>query len=241
MAHPPSAAPAPGRLETRDGAYELKFLLRETQVDGVIDWAQAHLRPDPHAAAAADACYAIHSVYLDTPELAVYHREPRFRRRKYRLRRYAEEGTVYLEEKRKRSGWVTKVRTGVAAAELELLATPEDPGEWAGAWFRQAMEEHRLRPVCQVAYRRLAREGETEGAPVRLTVDREIRSARAAGLCPAWQQEPQRPIPLTVLELKFRQGLPRLFKELIRTFGLTAAAESKYRRAADACALGKRG
>lgn len=228
---------APSRLETRNGAYELKFVLPDVQVDAVLDWAREHLPADPHASWSADETYRICSVYLDTDDLAVYRRQPGFTGSKYRLRRYGGEETIYLEEKRKCRGWVSKVRTGISEAELALLQTPDLPAEWAGVWFRQALTEQQLRPRCQVAYCRLAREGETEGEPVRLTIDRHIECSRVAGLLPDRQFEPQARISLTLLELKFRNGLPRLFKGLVRTFGLSPVATSKYRHAAQACGL----
>lgn len=232
-----SCSQAASRLETRDGAYELKFLLREAQVEGVIDWAREHLPADPHALRGGDETYRVCSVYLDTDDLAVYRRRPGFRSSKFRLRRYGEEATIYLEEKRKRQGWVSKVRTGISEAELALLRAAELPADWAGLWFREALEERQLVPCCQVSYRRLAREGMAEGEPVRLTIDREIHCAGAADLRPSPELEAQVRIPITLLELKFRNGLPRLFKGLIRTFGLSAAPASKYRRAAEACGL----
>lgn len=225
------------RLETRDGAYELKFILREAQVPGVIDWAREHLSADPHALRSGDETYQVSSVYLDTDDLAVYRRRPGFRSSKFRLRRYGSEARIYLEEKRKRQGWVSKVRSKIAEEELVWLEAPELPAEWGGAWFRQALEERQLLPRCQVTYRRLAREGVTEGEPVRLTIDREIHCASAAGLRPGTELASPVPIPVTLLELKFRNGLPRLYKGLIRTFGLSSAPASKYRRAAESCGL----
>lgn len=225
-------------METRDGAYELKFLLEEAQAEGVLAWAREQLPADPHATQNGDETYRVHSVYLDTDDLAVYHRRPGFQRSKFRLRRYCSEETIYLEEKRKNRGWVSKVRTRITDAELALLREPTFPAEWAGAWFRQALDERRLTPCCEVSYRRLAREGLAEGEPVRLTIDREIYCASATGLRPGREFEPDVPIPLTLLELKFRNGLPRLFKRLVRTFNLAPASASKYRHAAEACGIG---
>ena len=227
------------RLETRDGAYELKFALPETQVEEVLAWAREHLPADPHAASSGDDTYHIQSVYLDTGDLAVYRRQLGFHGSKFRIRRYGSDAAIYLEEKRKSRGWVSKVRTRITEAELSLLEAASCPPDWAGTWFRNALAERQLTPSCQVAYRRLAREGETDGGPVRLTLDREIRCAGAAGLCPPRELERGVSLPVTLLELKYRNELPRLFQGLVRTFGLTPAAASKYRRAAEACVVGR--
>lgn len=205
-------------------------------MEGVLAWARAHLEADPHVARTGDETYRIHSVYLDTADLAVYRRRPGYQNSKFRIRRYGGGGAIYLEEKRKEQDWVTKVRTRIPEAELAWLESLEIPEGWAGAWFRQSLEEQRLTPTCQVAYRRLAREGETEGAPVRLTLDREVFCAPAKSLRPSWEGITPVPLPLTILELKFRHRLPRLFRDLIRSFHLEAAPASKYRRAAEECA-----
>lgn len=235
---PTPSRPSPSRLETRDGAYELKFLLDEAQVEGVRGWAREYLPADPYATRSTDETYGVHSVYLDTDDLAVYRRRPGFQRSKFRLRRYGCEETIYLEEKRKSRGWVSKVRTQITEAELVLLREAVVPTEWRGIWFRQALDERRLTPCCQVSYRRLAREGLADGEPVRLTVDRDIYCASATDLRPGRTFEPRVRLPVTLLELKFRNGLPRMFKGLIRTFGLAPAAASKYRHAAEACGIG---
>ena len=232
----PGSASRP-RLETRSGAYELKFILQDSHVDEVVGWAQAHLPADPHAARSGDETYWIHSVYLDTDEMAVYHRRPGFQCSKFRLRRYGCEEVIFLEEKRNDRGWVTKVRSRITDEELALLQAPSVPADWTGAWFRQALVEQQLVPCCRVAYRRLAREGETDGAPVRLTIDREICCASTSELRPCRGSEPGVPIPYAILELKFRNGLPRLFKELIHNLGLSPVAASKYRNAAEVCGL----
>jgi hypothetical protein len=232
----PGSASLP-RLETRNGAYELKFILQDSQVDEIVGWAQAHLAADPHAARSGDETYWIHSVYLDTDELAVYHRRPGFQCSKFRLRRYGCDEVIFLEEKRNDQGWVTKVRSRITDAELALLHADSVPADWPGAWFRQALVEQQLVPCCRVTYRRLAREGETDGAPVRLTIDREIYCASTSELRPGQGNEPGVPIPYAVLELKFRNGLPRLFKELIHNLGLSPVGASKYRNAAEVCGI----
>ena len=229
---------SPHRLETRNGAYEQKFLLPEGCVAEVIAWAGEHLAADPHATAEHGE-YAVETVYYDTTDLSVYGKRLGYQDSEFRLRRYGTEPLHYLEEKRKSRGWVSKVRTRVTEAELSLLEAASCPPDWAGAWFRNALAERQLAPSCQVAYRRLAREGESDGGPVRLTLDREIRCAGAAGLCPPRDLERGVFLPVTLLELKYRNELPRLFQGLVRTFGLTPAVASKYRRATETCVVGR--
>ena len=226
------AAPA-----SREGSYEVKFLLADPLVEPVIDWARARLAPDPHAEQAGDDTYRIHSLYFDTDAFDVFHRSPGFADTKYRLRRYGSEPLVYVEQKTKVRGWVTKRRSAVTDSELSLLQSVE-PSPWSGGWFRQRIEEGRLAPRCAVAYRRLARVGEAEGAPVRLTLDRELRCMAAGSPeLPPLDDAGACELPGTILELKFRDGMPGLFKELVREFRLVPTGSSKYRRAAILCGL----
>jgi hypothetical protein len=139
----------------------------------------------------------------------------------------------------KNRGNVFKRRTGISEAEMSLLRASTVPEGWCGSWFREVLEERRFLPSCHVSYRRLAREGEVSGMPVRATLDRDLRCATAIGLCPGQPHGPQLLIPITLLELKYQGGLPGLFEELIHTFGLSPAVTSKYRHAAKACMLSR--
>ena len=49
--------------------------------------------------------------------------------------------------------------------------------EWAGEWFHSELIEKRLRPVCRVAYERVAYLGTADGGVVRLTFDRNVRGS----------------------------------------------------------------
>jgi len=219
----------------------VKFLLADEIVAPVIEWARQNIPPDPHGMGDGGDTYGIHSLYFDTEALDVYRRSPGFRQSKYRVRRYGQESLLYLERKSKRRGWVQKLRTPIQEAELARLHEPEPAADWSGAWFQERIRARALVPQCQVTYRRLARVGTAEGAPIRLTLDREIRCTRSTEIALTAPTDGQaRSLPCTILELKFRNGLPRLYKELIREFALSRAPESKYRRAVGLCGLAGR-
>ena len=235
----PLVSLSPSPPQRSEGSYELKFLLPEPTVEPVISWARARIAPDPHAG--TDGTYRIHSLYLDTPRLDVYHRSRGFRSSKYRVRRYGDESLLYLERKSKARGWVRKQRTAIADAELAWLLSDTVDESWHGAWFRDRLRELSLTPQSQVAYRRLACLGEAEGSPIRLTLDRELRCAPAATLGPLSAFDDLMALGgVTVLELKFRSAFPRVFKELVREFGLHSTSASKYRRSIELCGLAER-
>jgi hypothetical protein len=210
------------------GAYELKFALPEALVGPVTEWARAHVPADPHGDVPGGDGYSVNSLYFDSAGLDVFHRRGGFGERKYRVRRYGAEGVLYLEEKEKIRGWVRKRRTVIAEADLGRIGD-EDP-TWEGAWFARRLREDGLAPRTQVAYRRLARIGESEGGPIRLTLDRQVRCVATTDpalpeLCPGEGVSLAR----NILELKFGGALPALYKRLVGEFGLEPDGGSKYR------------
>src|SRR4051812_10453841 len=92
-------------------AYELKFQLTAAEADHLEAWGRHHLTPDPHG---LDGSYDTTSVYCDTADWDVFHRSPRYRRSKFRLRRYGTNPIIFLEIKSKWGDRVEKKRTGVA-------------------------------------------------------------------------------------------------------------------------------
>ena len=223
--------------ETRQAAIEVKFLLEPDRAERVRAWARDHLAPDPHGGGAHGDAYRTATLYLDTTALDVFHRRGSYGRAKYRVRRYGATDVAFLERKLRRPRLLVKWRTSVPLAVLDALGTsglaPGDPGHW----FQRRIACRRLAPACVVGYTRLARLGVAEGAPVRLTVDDDLRAWPAGGLalaatgegCPA---SPGRHI----LELKYRGRLPALFRRLVQDLALTPGTISKYRLATTALA-----
>ncbi|HMF17369.1 MAG TPA: polyphosphate polymerase domain-containing protein [Gemmataceae bacterium] len=211
-------------------SFELKFLLEPDQAAHVLAWAGQHLAVDPHADPALGDAYKIHSVYFDTRQLDVLHRTPTFKRRKFRLRRYGDEDSVYLERKTKSGDRVAKRRTVIAGHELiRLEETFADPS-WPGYWYHRTLLARGLQPRCLLSYERIAHVGMSSDGPMRLTLDRNIHCALTNG---RHFDSDYAGIPLLadrmVLELKFRATLPVLFKRLIQEMRLNPSSVSKYR------------
>lgn len=222
-------------LQARPGevipAFEVKFLLADALAAQVQAWAHRHMQLDAYGDPQRDGAYQTTTLYLDTPERDVFHRSPKHRRRKFRLRRYGSETRVYLERKSRRGDRVQKWRSDVPLEELAALATNEYPAGWSGVWFLERTQARALRPACRMTYERTAFVQRIDEGALRLTLDRQIRGIATSD----WDLLPLAAghaiLPGQVIcELKFRSGLPQLFKELIQQLQLEAGSVSKYRR-----------
>lgn len=219
-------------LDHASVAHELKFLLPATKASEVDQWAREHLALDPHGDPALGHAYRIESLYFDTLDFAVFHQWDRYRRRKYRIRRYGQEPLIYLERKTKSGSAVSKRRSPLPVGEAHHLASTASDETWPGHWFHRRLLSRGLKPRCRVRYERLAFMARTKEGPVRLTMDRGIHCASVDGLafddvsltCPLFSDQ-------VILELKFHNALPMLFKDLLSTLRLHPSRVSKYRQA----------
>jgi VTC domain-containing protein len=216
-------------------AFELKFLLTETQARQIEDWARRHLALDPHGDPALGGAYQTTSLYCDTPQLDVYHRAPSYKRRKFRVRRYGDSDWTFFERKSKWGDRVAKKRVAIPDEELVHLTRPMSLIDWPGHWFHRSLNMRRLQPACLIAYHRLAYFGSCPESPLRLTLDRRVRGILSSD----WRIVPfDAGLPLltdqVIVELKFRTALPTPFKALVHDLHLTPGAVSKYRRCREA-------
>jgi hypothetical protein len=218
---------------TRFSASEIKFILDPDRAGRIRTWARARLGPDPHGAGAAHDEYTIKSLYFDTEHLDVYNRRGSYARGKYRARRYGDDEGLYLERKLRTRSLLSKRRTRVTLDALRALdANPLVDGP--GRWFHKRLIVRELRPSCQIAYRRMARQSPTPHGAMRLTIDQGLHARRMNELVLSDAMG----IPVAsgrlILEIKFRVELPVLFKQLIEEFALSPLPISKYRLAMDA-------
>jgi hypothetical protein len=218
------------REQTRGDAYELKFLLDPAAADRVLARVAGFMRTDPHGDPALGGGYRTTTLYLDTPNLDVFHRTPSFKRRKYRVRRYGLTSWVYLERKTKIGERVRKRRAALPEVDLPRMAAADSPEDWPGHWFHHRARFKGLGPAARVWYTRSAWVGQCAEGPLRLTIDRDIAGVPAS----EWRLAPAEAGKLllpgqVILELKFQGALPRPFKDLVFDFTLSPAAVSKYR------------
>ena len=70
---------------------------------------------------------------------------------------------VFLERKLKTRELVSKRRAIVPLEQLQALETGTTEADWKARWFQQRLAVRRLKPVCQIGYRRSSASG---GNPV---------------------------------------------------------------------------
>lgn len=230
---------------------EMKCRLDASLSDEVRAWAREHLGLDENCNSETGDSYDINTLYLDTVDLDLFHRTGKIGAAKHRIRRYGNDQTLWLETKRKKKMIVRKSRSAVFESDLypRLLATgqtleggpathPAAEGnssldDWCGDWFMKRIVDRRLHPTIQIAYRRFARTSMINGENLRLTIDSQMR----AGTTDGWRVNSDSSESYCqidggeILELKFHNKMPHLFKELLRTFPIPATGFSKYRTA----------
>lgn len=238
-----SAEPAQSPGLRTGVAYELKFQLPQQDVLRMKMWAGRHLRPDPHG---EDGCYRVTSVYCDTPTFDVFHRTPGYRGSKLRLRRYGAAPFVFLERKVRKGDRVRKRRVEIAPEELPQLAAyvagAAPPTGWAAGWFLDKALKKQVAPTCRVGYFRTAFFGVAGGQSVRLTIDENLVGVPAQGWDASPLQDGQALLPGgALLELKFQDTIPALFRGLLPELPPQTARISKFRRCIQVCGLAPRG
>jgi hypothetical protein len=228
-------SPSTDLRENRHFASELKFVVSRPMAEQIRVWARSRFSPDPHACDELGDGYQITSLYFDTQAFDVFHRRGSFGRSKYRIRRYGPSEEAFLERKLKTRGLVNKRRTVVRLEELERLTGAEADRGWKGYWYHQRLLARRLKPICQISYRRTARVATNAYGPIRLTLDDAVRALAVSGLSFNAGKEGKALSPDgIIIELKYCLEMPAVFKQLVEEFALNPQPISKYRLAAAA-------
>ena len=225
---------SPGLLprENREFASEIKYLIPGELAPRIRQWARGHLAADPYGGGAHGDSYETSSLYFDTRAFDVLHRSGSFGRSKYRIRRYGQAPTAFVERKLKTGNLVSKRRSMIAIPELEKLNTTYAGRGWAGYWFHRRIAARALAPVCQISYVRMARMANSSLGPIRLTLDQDLHAIPISRV--AYDECGSKPLAPNhlILELKYRYAMPELFQRFVDTFQLQSQPVSKYRLAA---------
>jgi VTC domain len=224
--------------------FELKYFVAEDVALAARDFVSSYLDIDEYGATLPNYSYPVHSLYLDSDNLDLYHitingDKNRF---KLRLRYYDErnESPIFFEIKQRMNNIIIKQRGGVRRDAVDWLLAghlPEpshlvskDPRPlMALQSFCRRMHNMAAKPKMHVAYLREAWIGR-DGNPVRVTMDRAVRCEAD----PTTRLETRLDHPVAVfernvvLELKFTDRFPGWFKQLVRVFDLTQCGAAKY-------------
>ncbi len=213
---------------------EVKFLVSADTGHGIAAWVREHLTADVHGHGVHRDEYRVTSLYFETAAGDVFHRRGSYGRSKFRIRRYQDESTVFLERKLRTASLLAKRRTVVPLDFLDRLASHAIGEHDPARWFDRRLQVRRLQPVCQVSYGRIARHALTPSGAARLTLDSQV-AALASSHCGFVEAAGTSLLPgEMILELKYRAHVPAVFKRLVEEFRLNPRPASKYRLAARA-------
>lgn len=230
------------RLQAR--RFELKYRIDEYTARAVRDFARAHLDPDPFGASPAAPSYPVHSLYLDSRGLDLFHATINGDRNRFKLRaRFYDDAPgspAYLEIKRRVDRCILKqrarVRRDAAAALLggevpafAHLAAPDARHYAALQDFCTLLRGLDAGPSAHVAYEReawLSRENNR----VRVTLDRHVRCEvqHTPALATAFRHPAAVFAGQVILELKFTNRFPAWFHELVQHLNLRPDSAAKY-------------
>lgn len=221
--------------------HECKYLISQDLAAEIRAYARPYLTPDPFAAASPDVSYDITSLYLDSPDLRLFHEteDGQLNRIKLRIRSYDEdpESPVFMEIKRRFNSLVLKGRTRISTDAMASILSGGAPDASSLPEIQQANYQEFLgwiarwlaQPTIWVRYRREAYVG-IFNQDVRITMDRNLVCAPPTGgfgltRPSAWLPVEDRRV---VLEIKFDESYPDWVTQIIQRFGLARRSYSKY-------------
>jgi hypothetical protein len=224
--------------------FELKYVVKENVARSIRDFVSSYLEIDEYGATQPNFSYPVHSLYLDSDLLTLYHSTINGDKNRYKLRlRFYDnrpDAPVYFEVKRRMNNTISKQRGGVRRDGVNWLIAghvPEpahlvskDPRQiMALQSFCQLMNDIHAKPKAHVAYFREAWISRNDNS-IRVTLDREIKcEADPTTRLTTRMENPSIVFgDEVVLELKFTTRFPDWFKHLVRVFGLMQCGAAKY-------------
>ncbi len=231
------------RTSTLPQRFEAKYRVNAVQAEALKAAMAPFVSPDPHAEQGAS--YPVTSLYLDSPDLALFRSSAAGEkdRIKLRVRTYSArpEALVFLETKRRFDQIISKARVKVPRALVpkilsggclshEQCASPDMTSRFELGRFRDLMTRLHASPCAGVRYMREAYVGGENG--LRITFDTELACLPCAGYSEAMWTGDYRWERLagqnTILEIKFTERSPAWVQDLIQRFHLVRESVSKY-------------
>ena len=222
----------------------MKYRIDEAMALAVRRHVRLQLAPDEFGASREVPSYPVHSLYLDSDDLALYQSTLNGDRNRFKLRvRYYNAdpaAPALFEIKRRVDRCIQKQRALVrreavadllsgAAPAARFLTNPSTDQMAALRNFCALARSVRAKPRAHVAYEREAWVNREQEA-VRVTFDRNVQCEPM--LLPRLDIEFRHPAPLfpgtVILEIKFTDRLPGWLGDMVRLFGLQQYSAAKY-------------
>ena len=226
--------------------FELKYRVSETTARAMRQFVRCYLQPDGFAARAPEFAYAVHTLYLDSPDLALYEATNGGDKNRFKLRiRFYDDGPdapAFFEVKRRKNECISKLRAKVRRdavqpllggewPQIRHLAKPDAKQLFALQEFCRLIRMLNATPRSHVAYRREAWMSRTDNS-MRVTFDRQVQcEAQFSPRLHAEVSESAAVQPFeseVIFELKYTNRMPHWCGELIRAFGLVRGSAAKY-------------
>ena len=224
--------------------FEHKYLLPESLAVEVRDFVSGFLELDENGIGKPDFSYPVHSLYLDSDNLATYWMTINGDKNRFKLRlrfySHSPNAPVFFEIKRRMNNCMIKERGGVLQSAVpylldgypptaDMLFSSDPKHDFAVRHFLELMRGLDARPKAHIAYQREAWV-HPEHDEFRVTFDRHVRAEpRFSGNCSTEMQSPKYPFGKEViLELKFTNRFPDWFRALVQRFDLMQCGAAKY-------------
>jgi len=224
--------------------FELKYRIQEEEAQQIRDFVSAHLQLDENGIGRPNLSYPVHSLYLDSDDLATYWMTVNGDKNRFKLRlRFYDDRPdtpVYCEIKSRVDQCISKQRGAIRkeavpwllAGQLpapEQLLSRDPKQRFAVEQFWKLTEWLCARPKMHVAYQREAWVDPGSDA-VRVTFDRHVLGEPERTTCYRTEMtNPCRPFGNEViLELKFTNRFPKWAREMVEIFELTRGTAAKY-------------
>lgn len=223
--------------------FEFKYIIDEHRARAMVPFLRCHLELDEHADPRKGSQYALHTLYLDSPDYCLYRgtTQGHKNRFKLRIRCYDElpQSPVFFEIKRRQGDVIIKRRAAVRRSALKRLLIGQwprrkdlasaDDGAWAALdKFCSLRDTIHARGKIFVSYTREAYVTPGDYA-VRVTFDRNLQAHRYDGVFALGGCESRALMDgEVILELKFTDRFPIWMCELVRSFDLERTSMAKY-------------
>lgn len=219
--------------------FEAKYLVSELMAQTIRDHIRPFVSPDKHGQE-----YPVTSIYLDSPDLALYMSSVRGeeRRRKLRIRTYGGDSDICFYEVKHRHNQIVRKERAVVRCEYvaellrgamprpEMLTSPEADMKNLYSFF-DLQERIDASPRVVVSYMREAFVGKAD-EPLRITFDRKLTCLPSERFDPeGWMASPHwndgRGFPI-VMEVKFSDIYPCWVGDMIQRFDMRRESFAKY-------------